>query len=83
MKPLKKTITEYLRSNVLITTSGMAWAPAILFAQSVLGEDRVMYAMDYPYEYEPDEVRTHDLLEIPLETKRKLMQQNAERWFKL
>jgi 2,3-dihydroxybenzoate decarboxylase len=61
----------------------MAWAPAILFAQSVLGEDRVMYAMDYPYEYEPNEVRTHDLLEIPLATKRKLMQQNAERWFKL
>jgi len=28
-------------------------------------------------------VRTHDLLEIPLETKRKLMQKNAERWFKL
>jgi 5-carboxyvanillate decarboxylase len=83
MKPLKKTILEYLRSNVLITTSGMAWAPAILFAQSVLGEDRVMYAMDYPYQYEPDEVRTHDLLEIPLETKRKLMQKNAERWFKL
>jgi 5-carboxyvanillate decarboxylase len=83
MKPLKKTILEYLRSNVLITTSGMAWAPAILFAQSVLGEDRVMYAMDYPYQYEPDEVRTHDLLEVPLETKRKLMQKNAERWFKL
>jgi 5-carboxyvanillate decarboxylase len=83
MKPLKKTITEYLRSNVLITTSGMAWAPAILFAQSVLGEDRVMYAMDYPYQYESDEVRTHDLLQIPLETKRKLMQHNAERWFKL
>jgi 2,3-dihydroxybenzoate decarboxylase len=83
MKPLKKTILEYLRSNVLITTSGMAWAPAILFAQSVLGEERVMYAMDYPYQYEPDEVRTHDRLEIPLETKRKLMQKNAERWFKL
>jgi 5-carboxyvanillate decarboxylase len=83
MKPLEKTILDYLRSNVLITTSGMAWAPAILFAQSVLGEDRVMYAMDYPYQYEPDEVRTHDLLDIPLQTKRKLMQMNAERWFKL
>jgi 2,3-dihydroxybenzoate decarboxylase len=83
MKPLKKTILEYLRSNVLITTSGMAWAPAILFAQQVLGEDRVMYAMDYPYQYEAAEVRTHDLLDIPLETKRKLMQTNAERWFKL
>ena len=83
LQPLKKTILEYLRSNVLITTSGMAWAPAILFAQQVLGEDRVMYAMDYPYQYVADEVRTHDLLDIPIETKRKLMQTNAERWFKL
>jgi 2,3-dihydroxybenzoate decarboxylase len=83
MKPLEKTILEYLRSNVLITTSGMAWAPAILFAQQVLGEDRVMYAMDYPYQYVPDEVRTHDLLDIPIQTKCKLMQTNAERWFKL
>ena len=83
MQPLKKTILGYLRSNVLITTSGMAWAPAILFAQQVLGEDRVMYAMDYPYQYVADEVRTHDLLDIPIETKRKLMQTNAERWFKL
>jgi 5-carboxyvanillate decarboxylase len=83
MKPLQKTILEYLRSNVLITTSGMAWAPAILFAQQVLGEDRVMYAMDYPYQYVADEVRTHDLLDIPIATKRKLMQTNAERWFKL
>jgi 2,3-dihydroxybenzoate decarboxylase len=83
MKPLKKTIHGYLRSNVLITTSGMAWAPAIRFAQEVVGEDRVMYAMDYPYQFVADEVRTHDLLDVSLETKRKLMQTNAERWFKL
>ena len=83
MKPLKKSILEYLRSNVLITTSGMAWAPAILFTQQVVGEDRVMYAMDYPYQFVPDEVRTHDTLDIPLSTKKKLMQTNAERWFRL
>ena len=83
MKPLKRTIFDYMRSNVLITTSGMAWAPAIRFAQQVLGEDRVMYAMDYPYQFVADEVRTHDLLDVPLATKKKLMQTNAERWFKL
>jgi 2,3-dihydroxybenzoate decarboxylase len=83
IKPLKKTITDYMRSNVLITTSGMAWAPAIRFAQQVVGEDRVMYAMDYPYQFVADEVRTHDLLDVPPETKRKLMQSNAERWFRL
>jgi len=83
MKPLKKSILEYLRSNVLITTSGMAWAPAILFTQQVVGEDRVMYAMDYPYQFVADEVRAHDNLDIPPATKRKLMQSNAERWFRL
>ena len=83
MKPLKKTIQDYMQSNVYVTTSGMAWEPAIKFAQSVLGEDRVMYAMDYPYEYVADEVRTHDLLEISDETKKKLMQTNAERVFNL
>ena len=83
LKPLRKTILEYLRSNVLITTSGMAWAPAIRFTQDVVGEDRVMYAMDYPYQFVADEVRTHDNLDIPLATKKKLMQANAERWFRL
>jgi 2,3-dihydroxybenzoate decarboxylase len=83
MRPLKKTVLEYLRSNVLITTSGVAWAPAILFTQQVVGEDRVMYAMDYPYQFHADEVRTHDNLDIPLATKKKLMQTNAERWFRL
>ncbi len=83
MKPLKKTIADYMRSNVYITSSGMAWEPAIKFCQSVIGEDRVMYAMDYPYQFVPDEVRTHDLLDISPETKKKLMQTNAERAFKL
>ncbi len=83
MKPLKKTIEQYMQQNVYITTSGMAWAPAIKFAQEVLGEDRVLYAMDYPYEYVADEVRTHDLLAVSDATKKKLMQTNAQRVFKL
>ncbi|WP_417320086.1 amidohydrolase family protein [Emcibacter sp.] len=83
MKPLKKSIAEYMQSNVYVTTSGMAWEPAIKFAQGVLGEDRVMYAMDYPYEYVADEVRTHDLLDISDEVKKKLMQTNAEHVFGL
>ncbi len=83
MSPLKKTISEYMRANVLITSSGMAWEPAIKFAQQVLGEDRVMYAMDYPYQYELDEVRAMDMMDMPAALKRKFMQTNAERWFGL
>ena len=83
MKPLKNTIAGYMRSNVLVTNSGMAWEPAIKFAQQVVGEDRVMYAMDYPYQYVADEVRTMDNMDMSPELKKKFFQTNAERWFGL
>jgi len=83
MKPLKKTIAGYMRSNVLVTNSGMAWEPAIKFAQQVVGEDRVMYAMDYPYQFVADEVRAMDNMDMAPELKKKFFQTNAERWFGL
>lgn len=83
MKPLGKTIAEYMRSNVLVTNSGVAWEPAIKFAQSVVGEDRVMYAMDYPYQFEASEVQAMDNMDMSPALKKKFMQTNAERWFKL
>ncbi|MEO8723285.1 MAG: amidohydrolase family protein [Sphingobium sp.] len=83
MQPLKKSITEYMRSNVLVTNSGVAWEPAVKFCQQIMGEDRVMYAMDYPYQYEAKEVRAMDGMEMSAETKRKFFQTNAERWFQL
>ncbi|GAM05543.1 amidohydrolase family protein [Novosphingobium sp. MBES04] len=83
MKPLKKTIAEYFRSNVLVTNSGMAWEPAVKFAQSVMGTERVMYAMDYPYEVMPEEVHAMDAMDMPFDAKRQFFQTNAEKWFNL
>jgi 2,3-dihydroxybenzoate decarboxylase len=60
MKPLQRKVSDYLRENVYVTSSGMAWAPAIQFCQQVLGADRVMYAMDYPYQFEASEVVAMD-----------------------
>jgi 2,3-dihydroxybenzoate decarboxylase len=80
---LQRTLSEYMRENVYVTTSGMAWAPVITFVQSVLGMDRVLYAMDYPYQFEPDEVTATDALPISDADKRKLFQTNAERVFRL
>ncbi len=56
MKPLQRKPSDYLRENVYVTNSGVAWEPAIMFCRSVLGADRVMYAMDYPYQFVRDEV---------------------------
>lgn len=83
VKPLQRRPSEYLRENVWVTTSGMQWAPAILFTQQVLGVDRVLYAMDYPYQFVPDEVKVTDELPIAEEDRTKLYQLNAERVFRL
>jgi len=80
---LQKKISDYIRENIYVTTSGMAWEPAITFTQSVLGMDRVLYAMDYPYQYVPGEVDVTDSLPISAEDTRKLYQLNAERVFSL
>jgi 2,3-dihydroxybenzoate decarboxylase len=83
LKPLKKKISGYLRENIYVTNSGVAWEPAILFARQVLGNDRVMYAMDYPYQYEPQEVTAMDALPLSQEELHQFYQGNAERVFKL
>lgn len=83
MKPLKKEkISNYLK-EILITNSGVAWEPAIRFAQEQIGVDRVLYAMDYPYQCPPEEVAILDAMTMPADVKKKFFQSNAERLFKL
>lgn len=83
IKPLQQRPSEYLRSHIWLTTSGMPWTPPILFAREVVGADRVMYAMDYPYQVEADEVAEQDALPISDEEKREFFQGIAERVFGL
>jgi 5-carboxyvanillate decarboxylase len=83
VQKLQRKPSEYVRENLYITTSGMAWEPPILYAQSVLGMDRVMYAMDYPYQFVPEEVAVTDNLPISDSDKKKLYQTNAEKVFAL
>jgi 5-carboxyvanillate decarboxylase len=83
VKKLNRKPSEYFKENIYVTTSGMAWQPPILYAQSVLGVDRVLYAMDYPYQFVPEEVKVTDELPISDADKRKLYQTNAENVFSL
>jgi len=83
MKPLKNPVSHYLKHNVYITNSGVAWQPAIEFCQKVIGVDRVLYAMDYPYQYVPEEVGFCDAMTIPDADKRAFFEDNARRVFKL
>jgi 5-carboxyvanillate decarboxylase len=83
VQALKKKPSDYLRENFYITNSGMAWEPAIKFTQQTLGMDRVLYAMDYPYQYAIDEVVTLDGMQMSIEDKKRFFQTNAEKVFKL
>jgi 2,3-dihydroxybenzoate decarboxylase len=83
VKALKHPVSHYLRNNVYITNSGVAWQPAIEFCQKTIGVDRVLYAMDYPYQYVPDEVGFCDAMTISDADKKAFFEGNARRVFKL
>ncbi len=81
LKELKRTPSEYLRENVYVTNSGVAWEPAIMFCHKVMGPDHTLYAMDYPYQYLAAEVTVSDNLPMSAEDKKKYFQTNAEKLF--
>jgi len=83
LKPLQHPLHHYLRNNVWGTNSGLPSPASIKLMMEVMGEDRVMYAMDYPYQYVPDEVRKLDAMDLPRETMKKFYQTNAEKLFGL
>ncbi len=80
---LKLTPSEYFKRNFYITTSGMNWEPTLKFCIEAVGADRIMWAVDYPYQDHPDAVDFLDAARIPEKDKQKIYHENAERLFKL
>jgi predicted TIM-barrel fold metal-dependent hydrolase len=80
MKPLKRKPSDYMRENLYITNSGVAWDPSVRFCQQVLGVDRVLYAMDYPYQFEKKITIQRQPAMSDLD-KKKFFQTNAEKLF--
>lgn len=83
IKPLRQAPSEYFSTQIWLTTSGMPWEPAILFTRDVIGADRVMYAMDYPYQFDPAEVDAQDALPISALEKAEFFEGIARRVFAL
>lgn len=83
IQPLRQRPSEYFSTNIWLTTSGMPWTPAIMFTRDVVGADRVMYAMDYPYQFDAAEVAAQDALPISDEEKAAFFELIARRVFAL
>jgi len=80
---LQRPPSEYFGRNILITTSGVCSAPALVGAIGEMGAQAVMFSVDYPYE---STAIAADFIEAaPLDdaTRELVCHGNAERLFKL
>jgi predicted TIM-barrel fold metal-dependent hydrolase len=78
---LQLTPNEYFRRNFAITTSGVESHDVLDFVLRVVGEDNVMWAIDYPYQPSRPAVAFMDSAPVSPATKAKLYHRNAERIF--
>jgi gamma-resorcylate decarboxylase len=69
--------SHYFRSNFWITTSGHYHTRPLVEAIDVIGADRVLFSVDYPYEEMGSGARWFDELVIPRELKVKVGRGNA------
>lgn len=49
-RPLKDVPSAYLKRNLFVTTSGQCDDVPLIAALSALGDERVLFSVDYPYE---------------------------------
>ena len=80
---LKRKPSDYLRDNLVVTTSGANYAPPLLMTMQALGVDNILFAADYPFEDVAASVAAMDAMPIADSDKRKIYSGNAKRVFKL
>jgi predicted TIM-barrel fold metal-dependent hydrolase len=81
--PAKKTMAEYFRSNVHLTTSGNFHDSTFHFTVAEVGIDRVMFSVDYPFETTAEAVEWFDKVELSDADRTKIARTNAIELFKL
>ncbi|MFC1958008.1 amidohydrolase family protein [Chloroflexota bacterium] len=82
-RKLLKKASEYIRGNFYFTTSGVFDTPPLVCVCSEVGVDRVLFAVDYPFESQKEAVRWLDAAAISKNDKEKIYYLNAEKIFKL
>jgi 2,3-dihydroxybenzoate decarboxylase len=78
---LKKRPSEYIRENVLVTTSGMCSAEPLNCTLGGLGKDRVMFAADHPFESVQEAGEFIDHVPMPEDLRADICFNNAARFF--
>src|SRR3990172_829841 len=76
---LKRMPIDYLRDNLVVTTSGNFSAPAFLCTLFTLGADNVLFSVDWPYESNKVAIDFLRTLPIAEGDRGKVAHLNAER----
>jgi 2,3-dihydroxybenzoate decarboxylase len=80
---LGKKPSDYIKENFVVTTSGMCSAEPLNCALAALGNERVMFAADYPFEQPSEAGAFLDAVTLPESTREAVAFKNAARAFKL
>ena len=80
---LNKTPTEFFHENVWITTSGNFSVPALKCAIDVLGAERILFAVDYPFEECSEASEFIENADIPERMKQMICFDNAKELLRL
>ncbi|EAC5829788.1 amidohydrolase [Listeria monocytogenes] len=76
---LERKISDYYRTNVYVTPSGLLYQNEWKFLLNELDENHLIYALDYPF-VKPENARTFlDTLDLTDEVKAKIAHENAEK----
>jgi 2,3-dihydroxybenzoate decarboxylase len=73
----------YAKHNMMVTTSGVCSNEALVCTQIALGSDRIMFAVDYPYQFQQQAVDWIDSVPISDAEREMICHTNAERIFKI
>jgi predicted TIM-barrel fold metal-dependent hydrolase len=76
---LQKTPLQYLKDNMVVTTSGNWYEPAFLCTMLALGVDNILFAVDWPYEPNRTAMEFLKKLSISDLDREKIAHLNAER----
>ncbi len=80
---LKKTPLQYIKDNLVVTTSGNWYEPAFVCTLLALGADAILWAVDWPYEANSVGMSFFDKLSLADIDKEKIAHLNAENLLRL
>ena len=80
---IKRKPSEYFLDNFVITTSAMFWDPILELSLKVLGPDRILFGVDYPFAPSEAGTRWLDAAPVDHDVRKKIYSENAIRIFHL